>query len=156
MFQYFSKPTRPAHVSTFGILSGNREKRVFKASPGRETMHRRKNRQTASTKWGLDEGEEKCGKHSSRFVRVRTVQTQKIKSLRTFFCRGRSVGFFRRRKNRKFKIYRRPGGPRGTGDSWTRHHWEIEYKKRRQKAVMKYLKNYRSGSAADWKWRRSA
>ena len=43
----------------FGIQTGNTEKRLFKASPGRETMHQRKDKQTAKTKRGLEEGRER-------------------------------------------------------------------------------------------------
>ena len=43
------------HLCTFGIgfPSGNCEKRLFRELPGRETMPRRKDKRTASTKRGL-------------------------------------------------------------------------------------------------------
>ena len=40
----------------WGIPSENHEKRPFRAPPGRETMHQRKNKQTALTRLCLEEG----------------------------------------------------------------------------------------------------
>ena len=39
---------------TLGIQSGNKEKRLFEASSGRETIYRRRDRHTASTRRGLE------------------------------------------------------------------------------------------------------
>ena len=72
---------------TSGVQSGNHEKRLFKASPGRKTMHRRRDSQTAPTQRGLEEGEEKFTKYRFKlnFAFCWTVSQ---------YCRERS-GFFK-------------------------------------------------------------
>ena len=55
---HFSSSTRSAHFCTYGIHSGNHTRNArVKATPGRETMHRRRDWKTASTQRGLEKGE---------------------------------------------------------------------------------------------------
>ena len=52
---HFLRSTGLTRCWTLPILYGNYEKRPCRASPGRETIHRRKDKRTASTKRGLQE-----------------------------------------------------------------------------------------------------
>ena len=84
IFGYFSRLSSfwDSNFCNFVIQSVHHEKNLFKTFSGQETMHRRRDRPTASPQQGLEERWKMCKVHSARFVRVRTAETQKRTSLR--------------------------------------------------------------------------
>ena len=92
--------TRFMHFFTFESKSGYHGKRLYKAPPGRETMHRRKNSKTKTTKRGLEESM----KSTARIEPRHHLHTQ------LSVCTTKKLSCMQTRKNCLLKLINRVSG----------------------------------------------